>query len=110
MQTMSKDQWENFLSEHDESLDYLYKSITPSEFKPTTVNPPQAKSSDSKLNVYSYTEKVGKGTEKAFFFMTQRSIDGDYGFWCPKSAIIRDTGSEVELESWCKIKIIEYFW
>lgn len=55
-----------------------------------------------------YIRKIGRGTAKARFFLTSEGIDGEYGFWCPKSAIISDDGNELEIASWCKLKTIEY--
>jgi hypothetical protein len=55
-----------------------------------------------------YLYKEGRGTSKAQFFMVSYGINGNYGFWCPRSAIISDTGKAVEIASWCKVTEIQY--
>lgn len=55
-----------------------------------------------------YLYKEGRGTPKAQFFMTSEGINGSYGFWCPRSAIISDNGNTVEISNWCKLTEIEY--
>ena len=63
-------------------------------------------------NRFAYIYEVGKGTAKARFFMVDDGINGNYGFWCPKSAILGFGGPEHEkyvvVARWCGIKIIEH--
>lgn len=58
---------------------------------------------------HKFLSKVGRGTAKAQLFLVEDGIAGDFGFWCPKSAIISIGDGEVRVASWCKIKIIEIF-
>lgn len=59
------------------------------------------------FHVKNHLGKI-KSTPKANFYLTESSISGDYGFWCPKSAIAYENNFIVEIHNWCNIKIIEY--
>lgn len=73
-------------------------------------NPPVQRKSKPEVDTttYKFLRKIGRGTPKAQFFLTEDGIAGDFGFWCPKSAIVSVSEDEVEVASWCKIKVIEY--
>lgn len=57
---------------------------------------------------HEYLYKIGRGTLKAQFFCTSDNNGSERGFWCPRSAIVSDTGSVVHVEHWCKLTVIEY--
>lgn len=45
---------------------------------------------------------------KAIFFVTEKSLAGNFGFWAPKKHIIKDrVNEEVFLPTWFKPKIIQ---
>lgn len=68
-----------------------------------------AQSMDRPVTVaHKYLRKIGRGTPKAQFFCTSDINGSELGFWCPRSAIVEDTGSVVHVEHWCKLTIIEY--
>jgi hypothetical protein len=103
---MSDESWANWLAEWEESLEYLYGSSTQAKPPaPRQSSEPIASGKDSK--VYSFIRKV-RSTAKATFFLTEDGIAGDFGFWCPKSAILQTKKNEVEIAKWCKLKIIQY--
>lgn len=77
----------------------LYQGI---DLPPTTPGEPKARD-------YLYLSKVGRGTPKAAFFLTKRENGQEYGFWCPRKAILQDDNKGcVKVAKWCKIKIIPY--
>ena len=49
-----------------------------------------------------------RSSAKASFFITEDSISGIYGFWCPKKLIIKETFDKVILPKWFTVNIIEY--
>lgn len=99
---MSQQDWDNYLAEWRESLGCTTQSEPPA---PQQSREPIAFGKDSK--VYSFIRKV-RSTAKATFFLTEDGIAGDFGFWCPKSAILSTKKNEVEIAKWCKLKFIEY--
>ena len=101
---MTQQDWDNLRKEWLES--FRTSHPTPSE-EYESKHQHQLESSGV---LHKYLRKVAGGTPKAKFFLTEDGIAGNFGFWCPKSAIISDNGSEVEVAEWCKITIVEYYW
>ncbi len=99
---MSQQDWDNYLAEWRESFN---STTQPKEPTPKQSREPIASGKDSK--VYSYIRKV-RSTAKATFFLTEDGIAGNFGFWCPKAAILQTKKNEVEIAKWCKLKFIEY--
>lgn len=99
---MTQQDWDNYLVEWYESFDSTTKVEPPA---PQQSREPIKSGKDSK--VYSFIRKV-RSTAKATFFLTEQGIGGDFGFWCPKSAILSTQKNEVEIAKWCKLKFIEY--
>jgi len=98
---MTQQDWENL---HQEWLESFRTShTTPGEFKHQYQYEPKVDTTG-----YKFLRKIGRGTPKAQFFLTEDGIAGDFGFWCPKSAIVSVSEDEVKVASWCKIKVIEY--
>jgi len=99
---MTQQDWDNL---HQEWLESFRTShSTPSE----EYESKHQRQLESSGTIYKYLRKVGRGTPKAQFFLTEDGIAGDFGFWCPKSAIVSVSEDEVEVANWCKIKVIEY--
>lgn len=99
---MTQQDWDKCLEEWRESLGCTTQSEPPA---PQQSREPIKSGKDSK--VYSFIRKV-RSTAKATFFLTEDGIAGDFGFWCPKSAILSTKKNEVEIAKWCKLKFIEY--
>ena len=51
---------------------------------------------------------VARTTRKAMFFITNSGIAGEFGFWCPRSAIIEETQDHVTVAKWVDIKNIQF--
>lgn len=94
MYTMTAKDWDNVIGE--------WKSFYSGIDLPLPVTEPKARD-------YLYLSKVGRGTPKAVFFLTKRENGKEYGFWCPRKAILQDDNKGcVKVAKWCKIKIIPY--
>ena len=100
---MTKQDWDNYLAEWRESFNSTAQTKEPPA--PQQSREPIKSGKDSK--VYSFIRKV-RSTAKATFFLTEGGIAGDFGFWCPKSAILSTKKNQVEIAKWCKLKFIEY--
>lgn len=100
---MTQLDWDKCLEEWRESFGSTAQ--TKESPAPQQSREPIASGKDSK--VYSYIRKV-RSTAKATFFLTEDGIAGDFGFWCPKAAILQTKKNEVEIAKWCKLKFIEY--
>ena len=90
---MSPDDWSNYLSEGKDTYSNLKGPF--GDGKPKTKS-------------HKYLGKIGRGTPKAQFFLTENGIAGEFGFWCPRSAIVSDDGMYVNVAEWCNITVIEY--
>lgn len=97
---MTQQDWDNLHQEWLESFRTTHP--TSGEFKQQYQGEPKADTTTT----YKFLRKIG--TPKAQFFLTEDGIAGDFGFWCPKSAIVSVSEDEVKVASWCKIKVIEY--
>lgn len=91
---MTDESWEGWREDYRQSLLQI-ETAAQSMDRPVTV-------------AHKYLRKIGRGTPKAQFFCTSDSNGSEKGFWCPRSAIVEDTGSVVHVEHWCKLTIIEY--
>lgn len=96
---MTQQDWDNL---HQEWL---------GSFKTSAPNGKPKRSYQPRVNTtitHKFIRKINMGTPKAHFFLTEHGLAGDFGFWCPKSAIVSIGEDRVEIHSWCKIKVIEY--
>ena len=113
---MTEQDWENFFKEYKPSLDDIGEPTGPDypdgpEFqgyeKRITGNVKVTVKQDARNQLFDYI-RIEKGTPKAYFFVTHETLGEIHGFWCPKAAIVKDTGNQVEIQHWCKIKIIQF--
>lgn len=64
----------------------------------------KVKSKENEIHLYIC---IGRTTVKAIFYITDKST-GVFGFWCPKSAIVREGEKYVICKSWFEVKIVEF--
>jgi len=107
---MTERDWEIVLAEQQEAFEALCsKEEKTYEIKKGWANgiakPPAKADNRNQLKEYI---RIEKGTPKAYFFVTHETLGEIHGFWCPKAAIVKDTGNQVEIQHWCKIKIIQF--
>ena len=109
MTEMTKESWQAWQAEWDSvnggaqvEAKQQSEDFVPSYPELVRVNNPHADS-----YTYDYIRKEGNGTAKAAFFLI---ADGNqkYGFWVPRSAIVKVQGSKIEIRKWCTLKVIEY--
>lgn len=100
---MTERDWDIVLAEQQEAFEALAGSFEEKLMQPVT---PPAKE-DNRNQLFDYI-RIEKGTSKAYFFVTHETLGEIHGFWCPKAAIVKDTGNQVEVQHWCKIKTIQF--
>ncbi len=108
MNQMTPFDWEKVHSNWEESLvsQLINEPRSEEEFKRQYLHEPIVESKDTFTKDHLGT--VGNGSPKAKFYLTESSMSGDFGFWCPKAAIVSESETQVEIANWCNIKVIEY--
>tara|TARA_R110000764_G_scaffold60094_1_gene129246 strand:+ start:707 stop:1054 length:348 start_codon:yes stop_codon:yes gene_type:complete len=52
--------------------------------------------------------RIERRSAKAKFFVTEDSMSGVFGFWCPKGIIDRESSTNVDVPEWFEMKIVEF--
>ena len=97
MSNMTAKDWKIWIKA-DEDWELLAISDNHSELVEESISP---------TGKYNYIRK-GKKTPNAIFFLTEKTMGDDFGFWAPKSVIISDENNTVELENWFEVKTIQF--
>lgn len=97
--TMSEEDWEQALKEWAESIDCIGTIEQPV---------PPTKQPEESGRWIKVIRPLGRGTEKAKFFLTEDGLQGKFGFWVPRTAILQEEFDKLYIADWCKIKTIEY--
>lgn len=100
---MTEQDWEKVLEEQREAFQALVTGKEEELLKP--VETPAKKDNRNQLKEYF---AIHKQTPKAKFFVTHETMGEIHGFWCPNAAIVNIDGRYVEIQHWCKIKIIQF--
>lgn len=100
---MTEQDWDIVLAEQQEAFEALVSSFEEELMQPVT--PPAKEDNRNQLKEYF---AIHKQTPKAKFFVTHETMGEIHGFWCPNAAIVNMDGRYVEIQHWCKIKIIQF--
>lgn len=105
---MTDQDWEIVLAEQQEAFQALCSKKE--KYDPyrmvVTVNDEPVKPSD-RNQIFEYI-RVERKTAKAKFFVTHETLGEIHGFWCPDAAIVSRDSRYIEIQHWCKIKIINF--
>lgn len=112
--------WKYVLDEWEDSIEFLcdqmresFKKKHKKESASKSISSASAKSKDVKCVDVLYEIKKA-ATAKARFFIVNEGIEGQWGFWCPKSAIIEYKSQKVGsapvlvIKDWVTIHEIEW--
>lgn len=100
--------WDKVMADHGYSLGELRSQYWDSNHSDKTPEP--APIDLSELRPVPFIREMGNGTAKARFFVTQDDHNGVFGYWCPRSVIMRVGKDAIYLQKDCGIslKIIRY--
>ena len=96
MAKMTEQDWDKCLGQWSLSLIGL-QSDAPA--------PAPAPASNTKTIPYV---KKGRSSHKAQFYITEDSMSGDFGFWCPKRIINTEHEQYIIVPQWFDEKIVEF--
>lgn len=95
--------WTDYITQWEGSFNnyVTVKSTVKSEPDHT---PPKPREGQQSLPII----RIERRSVKAKFFVTEDSMFGIYGFWCPKGIIDRESATHVDVPEWFEMKIVEF--
>ena len=105
---MTEQDWDIYIGEWELSL--LCPRDVPLDRSPILDVPKNSTKKPAKegdQDAMSYV-RIGRSTAKAHFYITEESMSGTFGFWCPKSFKANTDNKSISLPKWMKTNIIEF--
>tara|TARA_R110000744_G_scaffold111086_3_gene209302 strand:+ start:767 stop:1087 length:321 start_codon:yes stop_codon:yes gene_type:complete len=96
--TMTEHDWAIYLTQWEGS----FNNDIPA--KSTVDHTPEPRRGQQSLPII----RKGRPSAKAHFFVTEDSMSGVYGFWCPKKLIDRESDTHVDVPDWFEMNVIEF--
>ena len=101
---MTEIDWGIYLWEWEDSFRIVEPELAAREISEPDHDPVQPRRGQQSLPII----RIERKSAKAKFFVTEDSMSGVYGFWCPKSMIDRESTTHVDVPDWFEMNIIEF--
>ena len=104
---MTEQDWEAYMTEWESSFTPINPDLMNYDISAEITKPEQPEARKGQQSV-PYIRK-GRSSAKAQFYITEDSMSGIYGFWCPKKVVDRESNTHVDIPDWFELKIVEFF-